>query len=98
KISEFLTQARGKEDRGKYIGKGKIEEAAEIIEKQKIDIVVMNSVLKSTDLFDFKTIWQKQNINIQVWDRVDLILHIFSLHAKTAEAKLQIELADMRHM
>ncbi len=98
KISEFLTQHRDKQDRGKYIGRGKIEEAAEIIIKEKIDIVVINSVLKATELFDFKTIWQKQNINIQVWDRVDLILHIFSQHAKTAEAKLQIELADMRHM
>lgn len=35
---------------------------------------------------------------IQVWDRVDLILKIFDKHAKTAEAKLQIELASIKHM
>ncbi|HUD44293.1 MAG TPA: GTPase HflX [Patescibacteria group bacterium] len=97
-ISEFLIQHRDKSDKGMFIGKGKIEEAAEIISKEKIDIVVMNSVLKSTQLFDFKTLWQKNNPKIEVWDRVDLILHIFSLHASTAEAKLQIELAQMRHM
>lgn len=35
---------------------------------------------------------------IQIWDRVDLILKIFDKHAKTAEAKLQIELASIKHM
>jgi GTP-binding protein HflX len=35
---------------------------------------------------------------IKVWDRVDLILKIFDKHAKTAEAKLQIELASIKHM
>ena len=38
------------------------------------------------------------NPQIEVWDRIDLILHIFEQHANTAEAKLQIELARMRHM
>jgi GTP-binding protein HflX len=35
---------------------------------------------------------------IKVWDRVDLILKIFDKHAQTAEAKLQIELASIKHM
>ena len=35
------------------------------------------------------------NPNIEVWDRVDLILSIFSRHARTTEAKLQIEMARM---
>ena len=97
-VAEFLIQHRDSHDRGLFIGKGKIEEAAGIISKEKINIEVMNSVLKATELFDFKTIWRTNNPNIEVWDRVDLILHIFSLHANTSEAKLQIELAFMRHM
>jgi 50S ribosomal subunit-associated GTPase HflX len=36
--------------------------------------------------------------NIKAWDRVDLILKIFERHAKSAEAKLQIELAAIKHM
>lgn len=35
---------------------------------------------------------------IKVWDRVDLILKIFDKHASTVEAKLQIELASIKHM
>jgi GTPase len=35
--------------------------------------------------------------NLEVWDRTSLILHIFNLHAHTAEAKLQIKLAEIRH-
>jgi 50S ribosomal subunit-associated GTPase HflX len=36
--------------------------------------------------------------NIEVRDRVDLILKIFEKHAVSAEAKLQIELAAIKHM
>jgi 50S ribosomal subunit-associated GTPase HflX len=35
---------------------------------------------------------------IEVWDRIDLILNIFDKHAVSAEAKLQIELAAIKHM
>ena len=45
-----------------------------------------------------RKILQSSKPTIEVWDRVDLILHIFSRHAHTTEAKLQIELAAMRHM
>ena len=45
-----------------------------------------------------KTILQKTNPQIEVWDRVDLILQIFDKHAVSTEAKLQIELARMRYM
>jgi GTP-binding protein HflX len=39
-----------------------------------------------------------RELNVKVWDRVDLILKIFDLHAKSPEAKLQIELASIKHM
>lgn len=35
---------------------------------------------------------------MQAWDRVDLILKIFSEHANSPESKLQIELASIKHM
>ena len=35
---------------------------------------------------------------MQAWDRVDLILKIFALHADSPESKLQIELASIKHM
>lgn len=45
-----------------------------------------------------KMLLQRQTRRLDVWDRVDLILHIFDKHAITTEAKLQIELARMRYM
>lgn len=39
-----------------------------------------------------------EKFGFQVRDRVDLILKIFDKHAKSTEAKLQIELASIKHM
>ena len=81
-----------------YMGIGKATEIAELIKTRNIDTVIVNGVVKSTQLFHLTQMYWEVNPNIEVWDRVDLILHIFEKHARTAEAKLQIELAKMRHM
>ena len=81
-----------------YMGIGKATEIAELIKTRGIDTVIVNGVVKSTQLFHLTQMYWEVNPNIEVWDRVDLILHIFEKHARTAEAKLQIALAKMRHM
>lgn len=98
KTVEFVIQYREIHDKGGYLGRGKIEEIAQVIKEHNIDVVVLNAVVKPGHIFDIKNHLQKQNPRIQVWDRVDLILQIFSQHAHTTEARLQIELAAMRHM
>ena len=85
-------------DNATYIGKGKAQEIADTISKEKIDIVVINDTVKPGQLFTLKKIFERSNQEIMVWDRVELILQIFSKHAATSEAKLQIRLAQMRHM
>jgi GTP-binding protein HflX len=97
-VVDLVTQHREVHDKGPYIGSGKITEVGELIAKQQIDTVVLNAIIHPGHLYDMKNSWFKQNPQIEVWDRVDLILHIFSRHAHTAEARLQIELAAMRHM
>jgi len=97
-LTDAIIQRREVHDKGRYIGAGKIKHAGEIIKREQIDIVVLNDIVKPGDLFDMKKIWWKNKPNIEVWDRVDLILQIFSKHANTAEARLQIDLAAMRHM
>jgi GTPase len=69
-----------------------------MIESKKIDVVVLNGIVVAGQIYDMTTEFSKVNVSIEVWDRVDLILKIFARHANTAEAKLQIELAAMRHM
>lgn len=98
KVSEFVVQRREVHDKGIYVGRGKLGEAARIVADEQIDIVVLNSIVKSGQIFAIRNTLSKCNPDIKVWDRADLILEIFSAHAHTAEAKLQIELASMRHM
>lgn len=98
KIIEFVIQNREIHDKGPYIGRGKIQEIGDLLKKYPINVIVLNGIVNPSQIFDMKSIWQKINPQIEVWDRIDLILHIFSRHARTAEAKLQIELASMRHM
>lgn len=93
-----IIQRRAHPDPGTYIGSGKAEELAELVKKEAIDGVIMNAFAKTSQLFKLEKLLWPSNPHIAVWDRVDLILKIFEKHARTAEAKLQIELARMRHM
>lgn len=97
-VYAVLVQNASRSDYDTFIGKGKVEEAAELIQKEKIDIVVVTDVIKPSQIHELKLVFEKINPEIIVWDKVSLILEIFSRHAKTAEAKLQIRLAKMRQM
>jgi len=64
----------------------------------KADVIIIGNILKPRQIFAIIQEIEKRKLKIQVWDRVDLILKIFQLHAKTPEAKLQIQLASLKHM
>lgn len=93
-----IIQHRTSPDKATFIGSGKVVELAEIVAKKQIDIVVVNAIVNVSILFNLTQKLWTVNPNIQVWDRIDLILNIFDKHAFTTEAKLQIEIARMRHM
>lgn len=96
-IIEKSIQHRVTPNPNTYIGAGKLEWLLQTVKEKKIDVVVINALVKSGQLFRLeKTLW-KVNTSIQVWDRVDLILNIFDQHATSTEAKLQIELARIQH-
>ena len=98
RVIEFVMQRREVHDKGKYIGSGKVEEVKKLVKELNIDVVILNGIIKPGHLFDLTSSLISTNPQIKVWDRSDLILEIFSKHANTAEARLQIELAAMRHM
>ncbi len=85
-------------DRTSFVGKGKVEEVIATVVKENIQVVVLHNTVKTRQIHALKKQIAKEKPDILVWDRVDLILFIFGKHAQTAEAKLQIELAAMRHM
>jgi len=93
-----IAQNSARANSSTHIGTGKTREAADIIIKEKIDIVVINDSIKPNQLYNLKKIFEQSKPDILVWDRIDLILQIFSKHASTFEAKLQIKLAGLRHM
>lgn len=96
-VSRIL-QHRQHPDMSTYVGSGKVEEIKKLVDRESINIVVLNAIVNSGQIFRLeKALWQN-NPDIVVWDRVDLILAIFDKHAVTTEAKLQVELAKLEHM
>lgn len=99
-----VIQKRSLPDYRTYVGSGKLNELFELAKREKVDVLIINNLLKPKQLFEIEELARKTTPSfakggaIKVWDRVDLILKIFDKHAKTAEAKLQIKLAAIHHM
>lgn len=89
-------QRRAKPDYRTFIGKGKVDEILAQGKALGASILIINEILKPQQLFNLEELLRPAKM--RVWDRVDLILQIFEKHARTAEAKLEIELASIRHM
>ena len=101
-----IIQHRTAPDKATFIGSGKVQELKQIIANPQgsrnpegsINLIIIDSIVSSSQLFNLTQALSSANPYIQVWDRIDLILNIFDKHARSAEAKLQIEIARIRHM
>lgn len=96
-VAHIILQ-KGVPQRALYIGPGKAREVGDYIQSHPVDVIVVGGTLTTTQKFNLTKMYWDTSPTIEVWDRVDLILSIFSRHARTTEAKLQIEMARMRHM
>lgn len=79
-----------------YIGTGKVEMVGKEARELGAKFLIINAQLKPRQVYDLGEMLRPHGV--QVWDRIDLILKIFAKHARTTEAKLEIELASVRHM
>lgn len=88
-----LIQMREQPDPGTYMGRGKLEELKALTEATGADLIVFDNLLSPA---------QGKNIEVetgkQVVDRSEVILDIFATHARSYEAKLQVELAQLLYM
>ncbi|MBA7692514.1 GTPase HflX [subsurface metagenome] len=75
-----------------YIGKGKAEQLAGRVRRFKADVVVFDNDLSPAQIRELEEI-----VKIKVLDRSELILDIFATRAKTRQAKLQVELAQLEY-
>jgi GTP-binding protein HflX len=76
-----------------FIGSGKIEEVAEIIDSLNIELVIFSSDLSPSQERNLE-----RKIKCRIIDRTRLILDIFALRARSFEGKLQVELAQLKHL
>ena len=89
-------QKRSLPDYNTYIWTGKLEEITREMELQEANLLILGNILKSHQIYKINE--KLKSIGAVAWDRVDLILKIFEKNARTQEAKLQIELAAIKHM
>lgn len=76
-----------------YIGSGKIAEIKEQIMIQEVDTIVFDEMLSPIQLRNLA-----DDLEITILDRTSLILRIFEQRARTKEAMLQVELANLQYM
>ncbi|MEO0174754.1 MAG: GTPase HflX [candidate division WOR-3 bacterium] len=91
-VVDVIIQRRLKPDPAYYIGKGKAKEISELVQKLRIDMVVFDAKLSPTQLRNLTDI-----IPSKVLDKIDIVLDIFAQHASSAEAKIQVELAQLQN-
>lgn len=87
-----LLQKRLQPDIATYIGSGKVEELKELVEAQEADLVLFDN-----DLAPSQTRNLEKALGVKALDRTEVILDIFATRARTHEAHLQVELAQLEY-
>ena len=93
KTKKKILQKLFKQNSKTFIGKGKIYEAKEIIDSEKIDTVIFDDELTPTQLRNIEQI-----LRCKILDRTNLILDIFAFRASTAYSRTQVELAQYQYL
>lgn len=97
-------QKKDQPDLRTYVWKGKLEEIVEDMLRLEANLLVIGNALKPAQIYaineKLRLVSEEQNLKEKMVarDRIDLILKIFEKHAEWGEARLQIELAAIKHM
>ncbi|WP_303673866.1 GTPase HflX [Vampirovibrio chlorellavorus] len=91
-VVDRVTQARKHPDPGTYIGSGKADEFAFLIQQLQIDVVIADDELSPVQQRNLERI-----LRTKVIDRTELILDIFAQRAQSREGKIQVELAQLQY-
>lgn len=91
-VVEKILQIKKDYNPATLLGKGKIQELKHLCQEHKIELLIFDDPLTPTQMRNIT-----DEINVRVIDRTALILDIFAQHAKTAEAKAQVELAQLQY-
>lgn len=91
-IKQF-TQKMQRPDRATFVGSGKLDEILSFVKAEEADMVVFDDELSPSQLRNIEKILQ-----VKILDRSNLILDIFARRAQTAQAKTQVELAQLQYL
>ncbi len=91
-LLDTIVQRRDHPDPRSYVGRGKAEEVRDAVKDLEADLVVVDDELKPSQVHNLQSV-----VDVEVFDRVRLILEIFTRRARSQEAKLQVELATLQH-
>lgn len=89
----IFTQKLAYPDRATFVGSGKLEEIQAFVIAEEIDMVVFDDELTPSQLRNIE-----RELKVKILDRSNLILDIFASHAKSAQAKTQVELAQLQYL
>ncbi len=92
-VLEGVIQRRTRPDPATYIGRGKVEELRAVVVATGADTVICDGELAPAQLRNLE-----DRVKVKVIDRTALILDIFAQHAKSAEGKAQVELAQLQYL
>lgn len=92
-ILDVVTTSRNKPEVKYFVGSGKAKEIAELVKQYEADLVLFNHALTPSQERNLETV-----VECRVLDRTGLILDIFAQRARSFEGKLQVELAQLKHM
>lgn len=92
-VKGIYTQKREKYDSKTFIGSGKLDEIALMVEADEIDSVIVNNRLTARQNANLESV-----LGVKVIDRMQLILDIFAMRARSHEGKLQVHLAQLKYM
>lgn len=91
--SGFFTQKIDAPNPRTFIGSGKLQEIKSFIQENEIELAIFDDELQPTQLRNIE-----RELKIRILDRTNLILDIFAQRAKTAHAKVQVELAQYQYL
>ena len=90
---ERFTQRLPHPDSRTFVGKGKLEEIKQYVASRDINVVIFDDELTGSQISNIE-----KEVKCRVIDRSDLILDIFASRARTAQAKVQVELAQYQYI
>ncbi len=92
-IADVIVGSRNQPSARTFIGSGKLDEIASQVNRQQVDVVLFNHALNPSQERNLE-----RSLKCRVLDRTGLILDIFAQRAHSHEGKLQVELAQLKHL